>query len=155
MASEPYTGFVPVTTEAAMSLKGDNVAAAAFVNVASRFMEQEAPLMAVAAGLLRNVHRSLGKRETIEEGTGEFAHRIYITRKPWAAFVVMPRALGPGDAGGFVENVGPAGDHLVVAAQSYKPGFRAELAERWGKPLMLLTFAGTEDKHEYEVYEGE
>lgn len=155
MASEPYTGFVPVSVEAVRSLQGDEAAMGAFVNVASRFMEGEAPLMAVRAGLLANVHRRLGKRETIEEGVGNYAHRIYVTARPRWAFVVMPQELGPGDGSPFMELVGPEGDHLVVAATAYRPGFRAELAEHWGRPLTLLTFAGTEEKHDYEVYEGE
>lgn len=155
MANRPYAGFEPVSMEAALSLQGDQVAAQAFVNVVERFMEQEAPLMAVAADLVKNAHRRLGLRETVEEGMGDYPHRIYITKKPRIAFVIMPRELGAGDGEGFMASVMPSGNHLVVAAPSYAPGFRGELAERWGRPLTLLTFAGTEDKHKYEVYGGE
>jgi hypothetical protein len=116
-------------------------------------MTEEAPRMAVAAGLLSNPHRKVDC-ETVEEGFGELAHRILVSRRLRASFVVFPSTLSGVRARDFLSAVGPAGDHLVVAAGAYKDSARHALAAHWAGSLMLLTFAGTEQEHRYEVYTG-
>lgn len=152
--SDPYLGFEPLTYEAAQQLKGDIEAGHTLVRIAEQFMKEEAPLMAVAAGIIPNVHRTVD-RETAEEGMGRLAHRILVSRKLKTSFVIIPATLNPSDAEDFVKLVVPQYEHLVVAAQSYEPGFRSALQRNWPGTLSLLLLAGTERQHEYHVYEGD
>lgn len=149
----PYRGFPPLDFDAFESIKDDEVAVEALVFLARGFMLDEAPRMAVAAGLLPNVHRSVDA-ETAEEGCGELAHRILVSRKLQASFVVFPAVLSGTRAKDFVEVVVPDGKHLVIAASGYEDEARRALTARWPGTLTLLTFAGTETDHQDDLYEG-
>lgn len=149
--SAPYTGFEPLSYEAARSIQNDRDAVETMVRIAQRFMREQAPLMAFAAGLLPNPHRAVDD-ETVEEGMGGVPHRILVSRRLKASFVVCPMDLTADDAAPFMESVVPAGEHLVIAAKSYDARFRFAISAGPRRRVTLLTFAGTEDKPAYEIF---
>lgn len=133
------------------ALTHDIAATMARVAEAMRFMEREAPRMAVAAGLLPNEHRRVDC-ETVEEGNGELAHRILVSEQLRASFVVFPGTLSGACAADFLVFVGPEKERLVIAAVGYIDDARRRLAEHWPGTLTLLTFAGTEREPHYKVH---
>lgn len=152
MTDSPYTGYAPLPYEAGAAVQHDRSAVEILVRQAQRFMRDEAPLMALAAGLIPNVHRAFDA-ETVEEGMGELAHRLLVSRKLSTTFVVCPADLTADVASDFLEVVGPAGAYLVVAARSFSSGFREAVASMSSMRVTLLTFAGTERFHAYALYE--
>lgn len=149
---ERYAGFTPLAYEALRGLQGDEAAMEVLVRQGQSFMREEAPLMAVAAGLIPNVHRRFDD-ETTEEGAGRLAHRLLVSRRLATTFVVCPADLVTEDAKEFLSVVGPQYARLVIAARSFGPGFRLALAKESRMEVTLLTFAGTVSNHEYRVEE--
>lgn len=153
MNDAPYRGFDTISYEASKSITNDRTAVETLVRIARRFMLEEAPRMAFAAGLLPNPHRAVDAK-TVEEGLGELAHRILISGLLQASFVIFPGTLSGSRAKDFLAAVGPDGKHLVIAADGYENDVRHALGVHWAGELTLLTFAGTERDHQYEVYTG-
>jgi hypothetical protein len=145
----PYTGFEPLPYESVRSLSPEEFEPLA--RIAQRFMEEHAPLMAAAAGLIPNPHRRVDL-ETTEEGMGGVPHRIGIGKRLPVSFVVCPTELSAEQVELFLQTVGPrAGTQLVIAARSFAPDFRPAIEEKWGQSVILLIMAGTERNPQYEV----